>query len=114
MAQVQEVRLVDDLDGGDANITIKFGWEGKWRQIDLSTKNSDQFEDLMAPYVEASTPVRDKGHRLASVPKLPATRDREQTAAIRAWARKNGFSVSDRGRIPRAVEDAYNKRELAS
>jgi hypothetical protein len=30
--------------------------------------------------------------------------------AIRTWARANGFEVSTRGRIPQAVEDAYNMR----
>jgi hypothetical protein len=38
-----------------------------------------------------------------------ASVDREQNAAIREWARKNGFNVSDRGRIPAEVLDAYHK-----
>jgi hypothetical protein len=33
--------------------------------------------------------------------------DREQTAAIRAWARQNGHQVSDRGRISKTVVDAF-------
>jgi hypothetical protein len=33
-----------------------------------------------------------------------------QVAAIRGWARDNGYEISDRGRIPREVEDAYNTR----
>jgi hypothetical protein len=35
--------------------------------------------------------------------------DREQNAAIREWARKRGMSVSDRGRIPSEVLEAYHK-----
>jgi hypothetical protein len=38
----------------------------------------------------------------------PARVDREQTAAIRTWARDNGHTVSDRGRIPKTVVEAYN------
>jgi hypothetical protein len=31
----------------------------------------------------------------------------EETATIRAWARENGHEVSERGRIPKAVVQAY-------
>jgi hypothetical protein len=34
--------------------------------------------------------------------------DREQTQAIREWARKSGQKVSERGRIPAAIVEAYN------
>ena len=34
--------------------------------------------------------------------------DREQSAAIRDWARRNGHSVSTRGRIPADVIDAFH------
>ncbi|EUA49714.1 protein lsr2 [Mycobacteroides abscessus subsp. bolletii 1513] len=37
-----------------------------------------------------------------------ASIDREQSAAIREWARKNGHNVSSRGRIPAEVVDAFN------
>ncbi len=29
------------------------------------------------------------------------------TSAVRAWARKNGYDVADRGRLPAEVQDAY-------
>jgi hypothetical protein len=35
--------------------------------------------------------------------------DREQSAAIREWARRNGHKVSARGRISADVIEAYNK-----
>ena len=34
--------------------------------------------------------------------------DREQSAAIREWARRNGHNVSTRGRIPADVIDAFH------
>jgi hypothetical protein len=37
-----------------------------------------------------------------------ATTDRAQTQAIRDWARRNGHQVSDRGRIPSTVLEAFN------
>ncbi|WP_102100778.1 Lsr2 dimerization domain-containing protein [Tsukamurella tyrosinosolvens] len=36
------------------------------------------------------------------------TIDREHTKAIRAWARSAGHAISERGRIPQAIVDAYN------
>jgi hypothetical protein len=43
----------------------------------------------------------------ASSGRRPQPLDREQTAAIRAWARQNGHQVSDRGRISKTVVDAF-------
>jgi hypothetical protein len=33
--------------------------------------------------------------------------NREETAAIREWAREHGHQVSDRGRIPKSIIEAY-------
>ncbi|WP_442973052.1 Lsr2 family DNA-binding protein [Rhodococcus sp. NBC_00294] len=38
----------------------------------------------------------------------PTKRDPEQTRAIREWANANGYEVSDRGRIPAAVVEAFD------
>ncbi|HAM13781.1 MAG TPA: hypothetical protein DCO91_10820, partial [Microbacterium sp.] len=29
-------------------------------------------------------------------------------SAVRAWAKENGYSVSERGRVPASVLEAYN------
>ncbi|GGG27610.1 hypothetical protein GCM10007304_46800 [Rhodococcoides trifolii] len=40
---------------------------------------------------------------------VPAVkRDPEQTRAIRQWAADSGYDINDRGRIPAAIENAYN------
>jgi hypothetical protein len=39
--------------------------------------------------------------------------DREHTAAVREWARQNGHEISDRGRIPNSVLEAYEQRNAA-
>jgi len=41
------------------------------------------------------------------VPDKPARSKREDTTAIRDWAREHGHKVSDRGRIPKSVLEAY-------
>ena len=47
-------KLVDDLDGGDADETVKFALDGIQYEIDLSKKNADKLRELFAPYVALS------------------------------------------------------------
>jgi hypothetical protein len=111
MAQIREVRLIDDLDGEAADETIEFGIDGKNYEIDLSKDNAGKLRDALAAYVAAAR--RSGGRRSRSGAGTgPARRpsiDREQNQAIREWARKRGMKVSDRGRIPAEVLEAYHK-----
>jgi len=107
MAQKHIVQLIDDLDGGDAVETIQFSLDGSSYEIDLSAKNAAKLRDSLAGYVahgRRSGVVRSTVRRGTR----PARTDREQTQAIRHWARKNGHKVGDKGRIPANVLEAYN------
>jgi hypothetical protein len=105
-------KLVDDLDGGDADETVKFALDGKEFEIDLSKKNAGKLRSALEPFMKAAqklgrAPARRSaagGRGSASVPS-----NREQNQAIRDWARKRGMKVSDRGRIPAEVLEAYHK-----
>ncbi len=113
MAQKVTVSLIDDLDGDKADETVEFGVDGKNYEIDLSSSNASKLRDALAAYVAAAR--RPGGRRRSGVSSnaAPATRrpsvDREQNQAIRDWARKRGMKVSDRGRIPADVLDAYHQ-----
>ena len=111
MAQIREIRLVDDLDGAVADETVEFGVDGKNYEIDLSTANAKKLRDALSEFVASAR--RASGRRRgASAPVATARRpsiDREQNQAIREWARKRGMKVSDRGRIPAEVLEAYHK-----
>jgi hypothetical protein len=115
MAQQVNVKFVDDLDGTDAAGTVSFGLDGKTYEIDLSDDNAAKLRDSLAVFVGAarksggSTATGRRGAQkitATSAPR-PQSSDRDQTAAIRAWARQNGHQVSDRGRISKAVVDAF-------
>src|SRR3954471_18062910 len=114
MAQQVNVKLVDDLDGSAAAGTISFGLDGGY-EIDLSDDNAAALRDALASYIAAArkTAGSAAGSRRAqkmtaiSGPR-PQPLDREQTAAIRAWARQNGHHVSDRGRIAKTVVEAFH------
>lgn len=114
MAQKVLVSLVDDLDGSEAEETVEFGLDGVSYEIDLSAENAEELRDALAQYVEharrAGGRKRTGPRSAAKAPGRSAAVDREQNQAIRAWARKNGYEVSDRGRIPSEVVEAYHKR----
>jgi Lsr2 len=111
VAQIREIRLIDDLDGDTADETVEFGIDGKNYEIDLSKSNAGKLRDALASYVAAAR--RSGGRRRGGSTTGAAARrpsiDREQNQAIRDWARKRGMKVSDRGRIPAEVLDAYHQ-----
>ena len=112
MAQRVQVILVDDVDGGTAAETVSFSLDGVAYEIDLSTKNATKLRGVFAPYVGSArrtgrVPARPGGGSRARTGGT-ATADREQNQAIREWAKKRGFNVSDRGRIPAEVVEQYH------
>ena len=113
MAQKVTVSLVDDLDGSEAGETVEFGLDGAFYEIDLSGDNAGRLRDALAEYVEharRSGGRKRTGGRVAVAGRAPrtASADREQNQAMREWARKQGMNISDRGRIPKEVAEAYN------
>ena len=68
------------------------------------------------PYLTVATRVgRSSGGegRAArrTAPPVSGRSSRDQNQAIREWANKNGYEVSERGRIPSSIVEAYhNKR----
>ncbi|GAB2932510.1 Lsr2 family protein [Rhodococcus aerolatus] len=109
MASKTVVELIDDLDGdGVAEETVSFALDGVEYEIDLSVENAGKLRDDLAHWVDHARRTsgrRSSGSRSGTTVRKAA--DRERTAAVREWARSNGYDVSDRGRIPTAVADAY-------
>lgn len=104
--------LVDDIDGGDADETVRFALDGVQYEIDLSKKNSQKIRDALAPYVAAGTRVGRGGlvvgGRAAAARSRRSVSDREQNKAIREWAKRKGIDVSERGRIKQEIVDMYH------
>jgi hypothetical protein len=109
MAQKIQVLLVDDMDGGVATETVSFGLDGGTYEIDLSSNNATMLRAALADYIaHARRPSKARAASVTRPNRAPARADREQTQAIREWARKNGHKVNDRGRVPASVIEAYN------
>jgi hypothetical protein len=107
MASRTIVELTDDVDGGKAAETVSFGLDGRSYEIDLSAKNAKALRSALESYVAAGRRTGGSG-RARRASGGGASRDREQTQAIREWARASGYKVSERGRISAEILNAYN------
>jgi hypothetical protein len=99
MAQKVQVVLLDDIDGGSADETVKFSFDGASYEIDLSTAHAAELRAAVAPWLKAARKVsgRVAGRSVSN----------SDTSKIRAWAKSSGRNVSERGRISAETRAAY-------
>jgi hypothetical protein len=112
MAKHVLTQLVDDLDGGPADVAnFRFAVDGKQYEIDLSNENVIRFEEAIDPFVTAARGVHKAASpKQSSNGRRPAGVDRAQIRAIREWGQKRfPGQVADRGRISADVVEAYEK-----
>ncbi|MGE5131694.1 MAG: histone-like nucleoid-structuring protein Lsr2 [Gemmatimonadota bacterium] len=102
MARRTIVTMEDDLGGGPADETVRFGIGGAEYEIDLNKKNATRFRKEIAPFIEHAR----KAGRPARRPVRTAA-SRRRSHDIRAWAQKQGIELSERGRIPASVVEQY-------
>ncbi|MEZ3159438.1 Lsr2 family protein [Microbacterium sp. BWT-B31] len=105
-------QLVDDLDGTVLDVgsgeTVLFSLDGIAYEIDLTADNAEAFRAVLAPYVAGARRVS----AARSSAGASAARRRRRTGQpdygdVRAWAKHNGYTVSERGRVPASVLEAY-------
>ena len=109
MAQKVQVQLIDDLDGSDADGTVRFGLDGTEYQIDLSAGHARELRGALARYVGAARRAGGGGRRPAG----PAAGRRAPVSAldpteVREWAEAQGIEVKDRGRVPAELVARFN------
>jgi len=113
MAQKVIRQFVDDIDGSEAERTFSFAVDGTHYEIDLSSDNIQEFNEAIAGFVESARRVKTKGDgrraRKISSPHRGTAQSREQIQAVRQWARQHGHSISNRGRIPASVQQAFDQ-----
>ncbi len=101
--------LVDDLDGtiigpGEGG-TVTFAFDGASYEIDLGRASRQSLRDALSPFIAKA---RSTGRRASAAPRArSASTASGDTAAVRAWAQRNGLEVGDRGRIPAEIRAAY-------
>jgi hypothetical protein len=101
MATKITVALEDDLDGGPADQTVRFAFDGTDYEIDLNKKNAKAFRKQLVPFVEHARRA-GRGQRRSRT-----SSSRQRSSDIRLWAKEQGIAVSGRGRIPASVVAQY-------
>lgn len=110
MSQRTVTTFFDDLDDElVADETVEFAVDGISYAIDLCADNAQKLRNDFAMWIAHARKESGRKRARGPAPKGRASVDREQSAAIREWARRSGHEVSDRGRIPGAIIDAYHE-----
>ena len=112
VAQRVITQLVSDLSGqeiaeGDGE-TVNFALDGKDYELDLTNKEADKLRGTLQNYIAAGLRAGDTSRGARRTTATARASNKEELAAIRSWARKNGYEVADRGRIQQAITDAYH------
>ncbi|UVS78423.1 Lsr2 family protein [Actinokineospora sp. UTMC 2448] len=119
MARKTIVQLFDDLDGsaGEDISTVSFALDGISYDIDLSTSNATRLRTELGEFISAARRtggrVKRGGGTQTTSGGSGESRSKEETKAIREWARQNGHDISERGRIPGSVIEAYESAQAA-
>ena len=113
MAREMIERFVDDLDGSEATQSVSFGVDGVMFHIDLNERHAHELRTTLGPFVEAARRVGGRARRGREGSRRAVT-DRDRNAAIRQWALDEGIELPGRGRIARAVQEAYDAGDVAA
>jgi len=93
-------KLVDDLDGGDAEETVKFALDGIQYEIDLSEKNATKLRELFEPYLTAGSKVARGGGKRPPPRRTPRRPEPPADSALsildQGWTPNPGEVSGDR------------------
>lgn len=107
MAQKIQTLFIDDIDGGDAEGTVRFGLDGSEYEIDLSAKHSEELRAALSTYVAHARKIGGAARRTAARGgRKSSTID---NVAVRSWARENGYDIKERGRVPADLVAKYRE-----
>lgn len=102
-------QLIDDIDGTvlapGAGESVSFSLDGKSYEIDLTSENAANLRDAVKPYISAGRRATGAAKTRARASSASGSRD---LSAVRKWARANGYTVSDRGRVAAPILEAYD------
>jgi hypothetical protein len=112
VVQVLCDRCGEDVQSEDA---VEFSVDGVAYRADLCPTHKADFTAALDPFVRSAERIEG---RLRAAARRPArssssSRSADELSAIRSWAREQGYAVSDRGRIARDIQEAYERRESA-
>jgi hypothetical protein len=118
MAQKVITEFIDDIDGSPAERTFTFAVDGTNYEIDLSAENIAEFKSAIGGFIESARKVKgsrsSNDRRTRNAGADGGRPSREQTRVVRAWARQHGHNISNRGRIPASIQQAFDQSHAAA
>lgn len=108
MAQKVQTLFIDDIDGGEAEGTVRFALDGTEYEIDLNAQHTEELRSAIGKYVTHArkvSPASRRGGRGAG--RSRGAGSQLNTTEIRNWAREQGYDIKDRGRVPADVVAKY-------
>ena len=100
----------DDRDGATPAQVVP-SLQGTKYTLDLCDKHAErlqqslaQVEALLSPYIQAGRPLRAAKTGKKVTPQVEHSYNQR---AVREWARARGYTVAERGQLPRHVVRAY-------
>ena len=117
VAQKVQVTLVCDLHEEEVEgvETVVFGLDGAAYEVDACEEHANMLRDAFGPYVGAArragrapaAPSQRRARVAKSGAAVPSAGGRARVQEIREWARAQGHTVSERGRLSGVVVSAY-------
>ncbi|AFA72331.1 LSR2-like protein [Gordonia polyisoprenivorans VH2] len=111
MAKVQTVQFIDDLDGSPVEAelveTVRWQWQGVDYEFDTAARNLAEIEQGRVPVSKLLNASRRIRRTASSVSRRRGGRKR--AAAVREWARRQGYDVPDRGRLSNEIVAAFDE-----
>jgi Lsr2 len=108
VAQKVSVTFACDYDSKEIpdgeHLTRAFSLDGRDYEIDLCEKHSEKFDEVLRRFADRARRVTG---RVRGTKRRTAAH-RQHSAEVRAWAKRSGIEVSDRGRIPAQVIARYD------
>jgi hypothetical protein len=105
MAQKIQTLFIDDIDGGEAEGTVKFALDGTEYEIDLSARHSEELRSALNRYTSHARKVGGTARRSSTrAGRKPSA---VNTVEVRNWARENGYDIKERGRVPADLVTKY-------
>jgi hypothetical protein len=99
--------------------TVEFALDGVTYELDLTDDNSAKLRDALSQYARAGRKIGGR-HRSGRRPDRATSSNggatgynRETLKSIREWAKNNGHSVSDRGRLSAQVLQAWETAQAS-
>jgi hypothetical protein len=104
MAQKIQTLFIDDIDGGEAAGTVRFGLDGTDYEIDLSTVHADELRSVLRRYTAHARKAGGQAGRGSRGRRAAAAID---THKVREWGKSQGIEIKERGRVPAGIVDKY-------